>query len=120
MHSEPGPGGLGLSDEHRDFAGHHEAQPWGTGHLQASKALWQSVCRESESCESDKLLPSVIPGAVENAAQKLLAECVEEEAMPLSAPVVLFSGPSSGHVPALRSFVEEKGRETKDFRTDRV
>ena len=88
-----------------------------------SKALWQSVCRESErwweSCESDKLLPSVIPGAVENAAQKLLAECVEEEAMPPSVPVVLFSGPSSGHVSALRLFVEEKGRETKDFRTDR-
>ena len=87
------------------------------------KALWQSVCRESErwweSCESDKLLPSVIPGAVENAAQKQLAECVEEEAMPPSVPVVLFSCPSSGHVSALRLFVEEKGRETKDFRTDR-
>ena len=72
-----------------------------------------------ESCESDKLLPSVIPGAVENAVQKLLAECVEEEAMPPSVPVVLFSCPSSGHVSALRLFVEEKGRETKDFRTDR-
>lgn len=52
------------------------------------KALWQSVCRESESCESDKLLPSVIPGAVENAVQKLLAGCVEEEAMPDRKSVV--------------------------------
>ena len=91
MHPDPGSGGLGLSGEHGIFQGTMKHNLGGQDICRLSKALWQSVCRESErweSCESDKLLPSVIPGAVENAVQKLLAGCVEEE---LCLPPCLWS-----------------------------